>query len=62
MPALPVSDDLKYDRKNRFLPLVDATHQDFPVGENFHIAKVSIAELRKLFTYLLTDAQPPKTG
>lgn len=48
--------------KNRFLPLVDATHQDFPVGENFHIAKVSVAELRKLFTYLLTDAQPPKTG
>ena len=48
--------------KNRFLPLLDATHQDFPVGENFHIAKVSIAELRKLFTYLFTDAQPPKTG
>ena len=48
--------------KNRFLPLVDATHQDFPVGENFHIAKVSVAELRKLFTYLLNDAQPSKTG
>lgn len=62
MPALPVSDDLKYDRKEQISPAVDATHQDFPVGENFHIAKVSIAELRKLFTYLLTDAQPPKTG
>ena len=40
--------------KNRFLPLLDATHQDFPVGESFHIVKVSIAELRKLFTYLLS--------
>lgn len=48
--------------KNRFLPLLDATHQDFPVGESFHIIKVSIANLSKLFTYLLSDAQPPKTG